>query len=182
MGSTCLGGFIFWCEQVFEWRGSHGVVGRGGEVPFVQMEDNRGSPLIEVWVLGAGAPCDGTSTVGLWAGGFFFFFLVRRSSWESSSAAERTGTESEWCLEKVGFVVLTGVGKARGRCAWDPGFLKQRGWWPLPFCEWMDWKSGFERTYPPSEQVGVGWFSKTFISPGFLFVNATKAKHFHYEF
>ena len=40
-------------------------MGRGGEVPFVQMEDNRGSPLIEVWVLGAGAPGDGMSTIGL---------------------------------------------------------------------------------------------------------------------
>jgi len=40
-------------------------VGRDGEVAFEQTEDSRGGPLSEAWVLGAGAPCDGVSTVGL---------------------------------------------------------------------------------------------------------------------
>ena len=40
-------------------------MGRGREVAFVQTEDSRDRPLIEVWVLGVGAPCDGASTIGL---------------------------------------------------------------------------------------------------------------------
>ena len=51
-------------------------MGRDGEVAFVQTEDSRGGTLIEVWVLGAGAPCDGVSTMGLGAGGFLFLFLL----------------------------------------------------------------------------------------------------------
>lgn len=166
----------------FEWRGSHGVVGRGREVAFVQIEDSRGRPLIEMWVLGAGAPCEGASTIGLWAGGFLLFVCLGEAVGHPPVLLRGQGQNPSDAWKRWALLCWLEWAKPEAGCAWDPGFLKQRSGWPLPFCEWKNWKSGFERAYPPSEQVGIGWFSKAFVSPGFLFVDAGKAKHFHYEF